>query len=323
LTFKLTRRACLALPFMATPWTARSAEWPARPVRLIVPAPPGGSTDITARLLQEPLQRMLGQPIVVENRPGASGVVATDSLVRSAPDGYTLLLAYSSHASNPALVPKLGYDSLKDVTPIAFYWRQQMAVAVNPSLPARSLKELIALAKARPGDLGYATYGIGSAAHFLGAQLERAAGIRLSHVPYRGTGPAINDALGGQVPIVITNVGSLVPHERTGKLVLIGVSGDTRSPIAPVVPSAGEAGFAGVNASEWLVLLGPRGLASTIVSRLNRTVAEAVAVPEVAERFRSFGMVHTPMSPAEVASFLEGEIRSLGAIIQAAGITAE
>lgn len=316
----LASLAGLALPAAAG---AQGSDWPSRPVRLFVPAPPGGSLDLTARLLQKPMQDILGQPLVVENKPGGAGTVATEGVVRAEPDGLTFGIVYTSHASNVGLNPKLPYDTLKDVSPIAFCWRQQMVYAAHPSFEAKTLSAFIELAKAKPGEIGYATSGIGSGPHLAGVQLEQAAKIRLLHVPYRGTGPAINDVLAGTVPILITNAGSAASHIASGKLIGLGASGDTRSPVLPDLPTTREVGLRNVNSSEWCAIIGPKGLPPAIVDKANAALNKAMASPEVADRFRTFGMVHAPMSPQQTSEFLADEIREATALIKAANIKAE
>ena len=203
---------------------AQAQDWPSRPIRFVVPVAPGGATDVTARLLQEPISKALGVPIIVENKPGGAGVIATESVVRSAADGYTFAIVYTSHAGNPALLASVPYDSVKDITPVAFVWRAYLAFSVNKDVPINSIAELIARAKAEPGMLSYATGGVGQASHFAGARLEQMADIKLTLVPYRGAGPALADVLGGHVPILVSNISVAAPEVATGRLRPIAVT---------------------------------------------------------------------------------------------------
>jgi tripartite-type tricarboxylate transporter receptor subunit TctC len=300
--------------------SARAQDWPSRPIRFIVPVAPGGATDVTARLLQEPISRALGVPIIVENKPGGAGVIATESVIRSAPDGYTFAIVYTSHAGNPALLASVPYDSVKDITPVAFVWRAFLAFSVHKDVPINSIAELIARAKAEPGKLSYATGGIGQASHFAGARLEQMAGIKLALVPYRGAGPALTDVLGGHVPILVSNISVAAPEAATGRLRPLAVTSPERSPILPDIPTVAELGFPGYQVSEWFGVIGPAGLPDDIVNRMNKAINDAARTPDVLARFNAMGVVLTLTTPAGFKDILAEETRVTTNIIRKGNI---
>ena len=283
---------------------AEAETWPSRPIRVIVPVVPGGATDATARLLQEPLSKALGVPVIVENRPGGAGVIATEAVVHSAADGYTFAVVYTSHAGNPALLGSLPYDSIKDITPVAFVGRAYLAFAVHKDVPINSLAELIARAKAAPGKLSYANGGVGQASHFAGARLEQMADIKLTQVPYRGAGPALADVLGGHLPILVSNISVAGPEAANGRLRLLAVTAPERSPLCPDVPTVAELGFAGYQVSEWFGFIGPAGLPDDIVSRMNKAINDAARTPDVAAKFAAMGLVLTLTTPAGFRDYI-------------------
>ncbi len=286
---------------------ANAQAWPSKPIRLVVPVAPGGATDVTARLLREPLSKALGVPIIVENKAGGAGVIATEWVVHSPPDGYTFATVYTSHAGNPALLESLPYDSIKDITPVAFVWRAYLAFSVNKDVPINNFAELVARAKEQPGKLSYATGGVGQASHFAGARLEQMAGIKLTHVPYRGAGPALLDVLGGHVPILVSNISVAAPEAATGRLRPLAVTSPERSPIFPDVPTVAESGFPGYQISEWFGVIGPAGLPDDIVNRMNKAINDAARAPEVVEKFNAMGLVATLTTPAGFKDILAEE----------------
>jgi tripartite-type tricarboxylate transporter receptor subunit TctC len=311
----ITLVACAAWPAMA-----QQQPWPTKPVRLIVPVAPGGATDATARLLQQPLADLLGQPIVIDNRPGAGGIVATEGMVRAG-DGHTFAIVNSPHAANIAMRPKLPYDTLKDTTAIAFLWRAPSAISVNPSVPATTLQELIARSRSTP--LPYGTPGVGFSMHLAGELLRLTSNAAIDHVPYRGAGPALNDALGGQIPMVISNVASSAPHVQAGRLRALAVTGATRSPLLPQVPTVAEQGLAGFDVTEWLVAIVPTTTPADVKARLHDAIRAVMARPDIAERMTAQGLEMEPMKADEVQAFVVREVEKLGRIIRSANIRPE
>jgi len=261
-----------------------SAQWPARPIRMIVPFPPGGSTDIATRPVADRLSRALGQSVVVENRSGAGGNIGTEFVAKSAPDGYTVLIAADQVVSNPHTYRNLGYQTLKDFLPVIQLTRQPVVLAVHPSLGANSVADLVALARQKPG-LGFATSGAGSQQHMAGEWFAKLAAIQLTHVPYKGGGQAITDLVAGQVPIGSLGSSPVIPHYKAGKLKVLAQTTRTRSAALPDVPTYEESGYKGLVIEQWLGVMVPAGTASEIVSRLNAEINKALADPVLRERY--------------------------------------
>jgi tripartite-type tricarboxylate transporter receptor subunit TctC len=303
--------------------SAQAQPWPSKPIRWLVPVAAGGATDVVARLLQEPVGRYLGTTIVVENRPGGAGVIATQATVTSAPDGYTMGLVYTSHAVNPALQSKLPYDSAKDVAPVAFFWRAQLAFAVRTESPIKSLKDLIAAAQKDPGVLAYGTGGVGTGAHLAGALVTAVANIKLAHAPYRGAALALNDLLGGQVPILVSNVLTLPIHIEAGRVRALAVTGAQRSPVLPDVPTVAELGFPNYEATEWSGLIGPADLPPDVALRMNAAINAAIQQPALAEQYRKMGFEMIAMSPSQFQTFLTAETAKYADLIRKAGIKSD
>jgi tripartite-type tricarboxylate transporter receptor subunit TctC len=302
---------------------AHAQTWPSKPIRFVVPVAPGGATDVTARLLQDPISKALGVPIIVENKPGGAGVISTESVIRSAPDGYTFAIVYTSHAGNPALLDSLPYDSIKDITPVAFVWRAYLAFSVHKDVPIKSLAELITTSKAEPGKFSYATGGVGQASHFAGARLEQMADIKLTLVPYRGAGPALADVIGGHVPVLVSNISVAAPEVATGRLRPLAVTAPERSPIFPDVPTVAELGFPGYQVSEWFGVIGPAGLPDDIVNRMNKAINDAARTPEVLAKFNAMGLVLTLTTPAGFKDILAEETKVTTDIIRKGNIKAQ
>ena len=313
--------AILAALVVAVPAAAQS--WPSKPIRMIVPFAPGGAVDVAARILQSPLTESLGQPVIVENRGGGATIPATEMIARAAPDGHTLGYLISAHATNVALQEKLPYDSLKDFTPIAFIWRAPSGVSVHPTVAANTLAELLALAKQKPGSISYGTPGNGTSMHIGMELLTLLAGVEMTHIAYRGAGPALSDAVGGQVPVIISNVATTAPHTRSGKLRTLAVTSARRSVLLPNVPTVAEQGFPGFDINEWDLLVGPARMPREVVERLNRETVRILTATPIGERLRQQGLETAAMTPEEVATFLAGEIARLGDIIRKARIKPE
>lgn len=293
-------------------WVSLSAfaqPFPSKPVRLIVPFPPGGAVDYYARTVQNRLQETLGQPILIENRSGAGGMVGADLVVKAAPDGYTLLVGnIASLAMNVGLYSKMTYDPRKDLTPIIRTVAVNYVMTVHPSVPARSVKELIDHAKANPGKLSYGSAGSGSAPHLATELLKQRAGIDMLHVPFKGGGPMVADLLGGQIHIVIADQANLMPHVKAGKLRALAVGTLERSASYPDIPTIAESGFPGFEARAWQGIAGPANLPADIVTQLNAAFAKAMAFPEVHQRLLDGGLDPITGTPEDFAAFIRSEI---------------
>lgn len=293
-------------------WVSLSAfaqPFPSKPVRLIVPFPPGGAVDYYARAVQNRLQETLGQPILIENRSGAGGMVGADLVVKAAPDGYTLLVGnIASLAMNVGLYSKMTYDPRKDLTPIIRTVAVNYVMTVHPSVPARSVNELIDHAKANPGKLSYGSAGSGSAPHLATELLKQRAGIDMLHVPFKGGGPMVADLLGGQIHIVIADQANLMPHVKAGKLRALAVGTLERSASYPDIPTIAESGFPGFEARAWQGIAGPANLPADIVTQLNAAFAKAMAFPEVHQRLLDGGLDPITGTPEDFAAFIRSEI---------------
>jgi len=298
-----------------------ASAYPDRPVRMIVPFTPGGGTDLVARMIAQKLGENLGQPVVVDNRPAVDGVVGTEIAARSQPDGYTLLQVSTSHAINIALGRKLPYDTLKDFAPIAHTANQQLILVVNPGLPVRTVKELIALGRAKPDALNY---GSSSNATALPTELFKAmTGIQAQHIPYKGSPPMLADLIGGQIQMSIAAAISAIPQVKSGKLRVLAIGDSRRSSEMPDLPTIAEAGVPGYQATIWSGLLAPSGTPAPIIDRLNREVVKAVRAPEFRAKLLELGAESVGSTAAEWGSFLRTEIEKWQKIAKRAGMRAE
>lgn len=302
---------------------AQEAAFPSKPVRFLVPFPPGGAADTFARLVGERLSQAWDQPVVVENRPGGGGIVATQAAVRAPADGYTLLVVTVGHAVNPALHAKLPYDTLVDLQPVARLATVPSVLVVNPSLPVKTLGELVALAKSQPGKLTYASSGNASTSHVAGAMFTSLANVDITHVPYRGSAPAISDLLGGQVNMIIDPIASSAQHIQAGKLRALAVSTATRSPLAPDLPTMAEAGLRGYDFSAWFMLLAPKGVPPAVIAKINKDVIATMSSAEIKDRYKTMGAETGTGSPQELAVFLGSEVQRMGELAKAAGMKLE
>jgi tripartite-type tricarboxylate transporter receptor subunit TctC len=315
--------ALVALPAALLPVCAAAQTFPAKPVRIVVPSAPGGTVDTLTRVLSARIGEALGQPIVVENRAGSAGIVGTEVVARAAPDGYVLLMAWGSHVINPGLHARLPYDTLRDFAPIAQVAVQPLMIMVHPSLPAKTLKEFIALAKARPGQINYSTAGSGSGGHLAGELLAGLAGVRLNHIPYKGIQPAMADAIAGHVEASIGTMISGLPHVRAGKLRGLAVTSRQRSAGAPELPTVAESGLAGYEVYTSYYLLAPAGTPRPIIDRLNAELNRALQHPEVRERLARDGADPVGGTPEQLQAHLGAEIARWTKVIRAAGVKAE
>lgn len=324
----MNRRHCFALALVASiglPCAALAqAKFPSRPITLVVPTAPGGSTDFTARLIAEPLSRALGQPVVVDNRAGASGNIGNALVARAKPDGYTLLVSYSGYqVGNPHLFKKSGWDPIKDFAPVAMLTRAPQVVAASMNVPANTLGELIAYAKANPGKVNYASSGNGSIQHIAGELFKQLSGTFITHIPYRGSGPAVTDLLGGQVELHITTPASVVSHIKAGKLKALAVTSAERLPALPQVPTATEAGLKGFNLDSWFALYAPAGTPPEIVQQLNTEIGKILANPDVKKKAEDAGTSVETMTPAQLGEYTKKELEAWGKVIKNAHITAD
>jgi len=303
---------------------ATAAEYPDHPVRLIVPSTPGGGTDLSSRMVVPKLAEYLGQQIVVDNRGGASGNIGAELAARAAPDGYTLLAAIASLTSNPALMKKVSYDLARDFAPVSMTVTVPNILISHPSLPAKSLKELIAFAKSRPGQLQYGSAGVGSMPHLMMELFLNMAGVRMIHVPYKGAGPMLVDVVAGHIPVTASNILSTLPLIKSGRVRAYGMTSSKRSSAAPDIPTIAEAGLPGYEAVTWFGLLAPAGTPREIVVKLHAGVARAMQDPALRKRFIDDGAEPTPSSsPEEFAALIRAEIAKWTKVIKAAGIQPE
>ncbi len=301
-----------------------AASWPTRPVRIVVVFPPGGSSDIAARVLAEHYSQRLGQRFLVDNRPGAGGILGADIVAKSAPDGHTLLLSNTAPiVTSPPLYPQAAYDPVGGFTHIAYIGAAAIVIAAHPSVPATDLRGLVDWIKAQRTPPGYGTSGAGSVGHFLGELFQRQTGAALNHVPYRGSGPMLADLLGGSVKVAFDTLPQNVEHIKEGRLRGLAVSVPRRSGMAPEVPTTAEAGFPELLAENWLGLSGPRGLPDPIVQRLHAETAAGLEVPMVRHRLDEHGIASRPMSSSDFQGFVAEEVRKVGGAIRAMGITAQ
>ncbi|MFL6798656.1 MAG: Bug family tripartite tricarboxylate transporter substrate binding protein [Xanthobacteraceae bacterium] len=304
------------------PRRARSQAYPSKPVHIVVGFAPGGVTDIIARLIGEWLSQRLGQQFIVENRPGAASNIATETVIRSAPDGYTLLLVGPAAAINATLYPNLSFSFVRDTAPIASLYNAPLIMEVNPSLPFETVPEFIAYAKANPGKINFASSGSGTSSHVTGELFKRAAGIEMQHVPYRGAAPALTDLLGGQVQAMFDNVLSSIENVRAGKLRALAVTTATRWDGLPDIPTVAES-VPGFEASGWQGLVAPKNVPAEIIERLNTEINLGLADPVVSTRIAELGSTVFASSPAAFARFIDAETRKWGKVIRAAGLKAE
>jgi tripartite-type tricarboxylate transporter receptor subunit TctC len=298
-------------------------DYPSRPVRMVVPFSPGGSTDTLARIVGQKLTERSGQPVIIENRAGAGGHIGADQVAKSAPDGYTLLLGGVPHAISASLYSKLPYDLARDLTAIAEVASFPSAIVLHPSLPANSVKELIALARARPGQLSFGSAGIGSPNHLALELFQAMAGVSMVHVPYKGSGQLVGDLLAGQVQLASMGLPVAMPHVQSGKLRAIAVTGAARSPLLPDVPTVSEAALPGFEVTSWYGVFGPAGLPGDIVVKLNSEIGSAVTAPDVKERLAALGAEPSVKAPDQFARYVRQEITKWAKVVKDSGAKAE
>ena len=312
----LVLAATLALPAAAQPY-------PSKPVRIVVPFAAGGPADIYARAIGEKLQAALGQSFVVENKPGAGSIVGTDAVAKSAPDGYTLLMMSNTHTVNESLVPDKPFQLMRDFVPVAPVNYSDLVMVVHPTVPANNLREFIALAKAKPGALNYASSGNGTPYHMAGELFKAMAGVDILHVPYKGSSGARTDILGGQVQMMFDAITTMAPNVQAGKLKALGTSGRTRTAVLPDVPTVSEAGVPGYDAVIWLGIMAPAATPRPIVERLNAEITKAANTPEMKEAWGKQGAQAMSMTPDEFARFMREDIDKWARIVRISGARAD
>ena len=302
---------------------AQPQAYPTKPVRLVVPFPPGGAVDVIGRIVTSRLSERLGQQVVIDNRGGANAIIGTEIVAKAAPDGYTLLIVPSGHAITPSVTRKLPYDTLKDFAPVGLVGTGAYVLVVNMAVPAKSIAEFIALAKARPGQLNYAVTGHGNATHLAGELFKVLAGIDMLGITYKGGGPALTDVIGGQVDAMFAPVAIAGPFLRTGKLRGLAIAGNTRSTVFPEIPTVAESGVPGFSSEGWYGIIAPAGTPKAVVDRLNEAASKALAQPQVRQALEIAGNEPVSMGPAEFDKFIRVEIPRWTAVIQRAKIEQE
>ena len=314
-------------PFLAAlllvPCLALAQAYPVRPVRIIVPFPPGGATDVMARVVAQKLSEFWEQQAIVENKPGASGSIGSELVTKSAPDGYTLLLQGTQHSINLSLYKQLPYDTLRDFTPVAYIAAAPFLLVLHPSVPADSVTALIAYIKTKPGGLNYGSSGVGGAAHLAGEMFKTAAGVQLTHIPYKGAAPAMADLLGGQVPMVFDPIPTSLAHVRAGKIKALAITSARRSALMPDLPTVAESGLPGFEVAAWFGLYAPAATPKEIIIQLNADTNRVLQLAEVKEKFAALGAESSPMLPDPFAAYLRAEIAKFARAIKDSGAKAE
>ena len=312
-----------ALASVCVPQALAQAGYPNKPIRFIVPYPAGGGADIVARMLAQKMTQSMGQPVLVENKPGASTLIGTEMLAKAAPDGYTLGLITDSHAINPSFFAKLPYDSVKDFSPVSQLVFVPLVMVAHPSLNVKTLPELIAAAKGKPGNINYASIGNGTPHNLSMEWVKSLADIDMTHVPYKGVAPALTDLVAGQIDVMFTGASSALPHVRSGRLNALAVSSAKRLNSLPDTPSVAESALPEFDFMTWYGLAVPAGTSKEITQRLSREIGLALSQPDVKERLVSLGVVGAPSSPEEFAAFMRKETASLARLVKLTGVKAE
>ena len=315
--------AVLAAWALVAPALAQDpSAYPAKPVRIVVGFPPGQATDIIARIIAEKLTARLGQPFVVDNKPGAAGIIGSEAALKAAPDGYTLLMgSAATHAINASLYQKLSYDHIKDFAPISLVAQVPNVLVVHPSVPAKNVSELIAYAQANPGRLNFGSSGAGGTIHLSGELFKSMAGVDMTHIAYKGSAPAVNDLLGGQTQVMFDS--SVVPHVKAGKLRALGVTSAKRSSALPDVPTIAEAGLPGYEATAWFGILAPAGTPAPVIDKLNAAIRQVLADPELQKKFLGYGCIATASTPQEFGAMIAAEIPKWKSVVESQKITAQ
>ena len=310
--------AALSLAALA-PSPLHAQDYPLRPVKVVVPFSPGGAVDGPMRVIAQELSKRLGQQVIVENKPGAGATIGSELVAKAAPDGYTLLLASQTNAISATLYPRLAFDPIEDFVPICLIGREPGVLVVHPALPVKTFQEFVAYVKARPGEVDYASSGNGSGQHLFAALLASMTGLKMNHIPYKGSGQATTDLLGGQVPVSIPGTAGMVGHIKAGKLRALAVTGARRSPQLPDVPTVMESGVPGYEAYVWMGLLAPKGTPAPIVEKVHRDLLQALATPEVKAYMATAGIEIVGSTPAEFGRFFRAEKDQWARVIRETG----
>lgn len=311
----------LSCALLAAAPAAQAQTWPAKPIRMVVPYPPGGPTDIVARVVGQKLSERLGQPVVVDNRPGAGGNIGADAVAKASPDGYTMLVATTAHAINMTLFAKPGYNTRTDFAPVSMLTSGPLVLVTAPSTQATSVAELIVMAKANPGKVTFASSGNGQSTHLAAELFNSMAGTRMTHVPYKGSAPALTDVMAGQATVMFDTMLSAMPFVRDGKLRALAVTGATRSPAAPDIPTIAQAGLPGYEATAWNALLVPANTPPAVVDKLSDAMKAVLTQEDVRSRFATQGFAATWTSPPDTGKFIAHEIDKWGRVVKASGAT--
>jgi len=299
---------------------AQAQSWPTKPIKFIVPYPPGGGTDVIARIVQEPLAKELGQQVIIDNRGGAGGSIGSALAAQSPSDGYTVLFTLSSHTINPAIYSKLPFDTEKDFSSVVTVASLPQILVANPNFPAKTVKEVIEMAKAKPGSISYASVGNGSPGHLAGAMMATDAGVEMTHIPYRGGGPAVTDVIAGQVPLLWVSIPAAAQFVKSGKLKALAVSTVKRSAVFPDVPTMVESGFKGFEVDSWYAMFVPAKTPQAIIDRLNKATVNVLAQPEVKEKLLGQGAEAVGDSPAQLSGVVKKEIAKWKQVVKSANI---
>ena len=320
----MTTRALLCALALAASTAHAQAPYPSKPLRLIAPFPPGGTTDVLSRLVAQKLSDSLGRQVVVENRPGAGGNIGHELAAKTPPDGYTIVMSSNAAlVTNPFLYKRLGFDPQNDFAPIAIVAKAGQVLAVHPSVPVRSVKDLVALAKTNPGKLNFGSGGRGTPAHVAGEIFKSVTRINITHVPYKGGILAVMDVVAGQIDMVFADMAPAVPQIKAGKLRALAVTSDERSAAVPEVPTMVEAGIQGSSPQTWWALLAPKGTPPAIITRLNGDLAQMLKLPDVQERYAALGIIAAHTSPEGVTDLMRKESPAMGKVLKAAGVQPE
>jgi tripartite-type tricarboxylate transporter receptor subunit TctC len=299
---------------------AHAQSWPTKPIKLIVPYPPGGGTDVIARIVQEPLAKELGQQVIIDNRGGAGGSIGSALAAQSPSDGYTVLFTLSSHTINPAIYTKLPFDTEKDFSSVVTVASLPQILVANPNFPAKTVKEVIEMAKAKPGSISYASVGNGSPGHLAGAMMATDAGVDMTHIPYRGGGPAVTDVMAGQVPLLWVSIPAAAQFVKTGKLKALAVSTVKRSAVFPDVPTMVESGFKGFEVDSWYAMFVPAKTPQAIIDRINKATVNVLAQPDVKEKLLGQGAEAVGDTPAQLSGVVKKEIAKWKQVVKSANI---
>jgi tripartite-type tricarboxylate transporter receptor subunit TctC len=323
LSIAVARKLAVSLMMAIAGSATAQQAYPSKPIRLVVPYAPGGNTSVLARLFVQKLTESWGQPVIVDNRPGGNTIIGTEAVAKAPADGYTILLVTSSHVINPLLLASLPYDAVKDFAPVATLAGSEYILVVHPSVPAGTLREFVALARSRPGQLNYATAGSGGINHLVAEWFSNIHGVKLQHIPYKGGGLAVTDLIGGQVQLSFQNTPAVVSHINTGKLRAIAISGEARSPALPQVPTFTEAGMRGFDVKIWFGILTRAGTAQAVIDKLAGEFARILGMPDIRDRLASLGVDPFIGTPKQFAALMQTEVVRYAGIIKSANIRLE